>query len=273
MSEGIGDMAAGILEMFNAAKMQEAMNNGDNPWATYNDYLQKILDQYNAIGTPQLRNANAEQTGPSAYDSLDPATRNYQMLALDKLGQEASSKGLTAEDIAAQQQALQNAGRMEAGLRGASQQRAAATGMGGSMSAQLAALQGQQAAVNQANSNAVDIAGQNRQRYMQALAQMGAQAGAVRGQDQAKAAAQNQINQFNTGMRWQAQQYNLNLPQQDWNNKMTLAGKKANAWNDLGQGAIDAWKAKFGLADQLAKGARDYGQGMQGYAKSFTEGL
>jgi hypothetical protein len=157
-------------------------------------------------------------------------------------------------------------------MRGANQQRAAARGMGGALSSQMADLQSQQGAINSANSNAVDIAGQNRQRYMQALAQMGSQAGAVRGQDQAKASAQNQINQFNTGMRWQAQQYNLNVPQRNWENQMTLEGKRANAMSGLGQNEIDKWKAKYNINKDTGAAVKDYAGGMWDFASSMMGG-
>ena len=279
MASGIGDFVSGIFGTVNAARAREGIENGsDNPWATSDDYLKQLLAQYSAIGVPDLQNATAEQTGANAFDSvqMDPQTRAYQMQALSRLGDEVNTKGLTAEDQAAQQQALQQAGRFEAGQRGAAEQRAASRGMGGAMSSQLAALQGQQSAINQANTNAVDLAGQNRQRYMQALSQLGNQAGNVRGQDwqqaSARAQAQNQINQFNTGMRWQAQQHNLNVPQQAWEDKMKQTGAIGGVTGQISKNALDEWKAKYGLANDLGNSAGKAGEGEASFISNMFGG-
>lgn len=242
------------------------------------DLLEKNRDLVNGLETPELLKAIAEQTRGNAFDNaqVDPATRAYQMQALERLGQEVQTKGLTAEDIAAQNQALSTAGRFESGQRGATEQRAASRGMGGAMSSQLSALQGQQAAVNQANANAIDVAGQNRQRYMAALGQLGNQAGNVRGQDwaqaAARAAAQNQINQFNTGMRWAAQQHNLAVPQQNFQNQVAKLGLQTHANTAAGNARVDWARAMAGPTNQTLEGFGRFGDDTMAAAANYYGG-
>jgi hypothetical protein len=247
--------------------VQGLINSGntDLAYEALRHELERNKKLVSGLELPELQNAFAEQMGGNAFDSVqaDPATRAYQMQALERLGQEVQTKGLTAEDLAAQNQALMASGRFEAGQRGAAEQRAASRGMGGAMSSQLSALQGQQSAVNQANSNAIDVAGQNRQRYMAALGQLGNQAGNVRGQDWAQASAranaQNQINQFNTGMRWQAQQHNLGIPQQNFQNQAAKIGLQTRANSAMGQSWVDWARAQQGPTDQIGQGFGKFG--------------
>jgi hypothetical protein len=261
--------------------VQGLINSGntDLAYQIMRDELERNKKLVNGLELPELQNAYAEQMGGNAFDSAqtDPATRAYQMQALERLGQEVQTKGLTAEDLASQNQALTAAGRFESGQRGAAEQRAASRGMGGAMSSQLSALQGQQSAVNQANSNAIDVAGQNRQRYMAALGQMGNQAGNVRGQDWAQAAArasaQNQINQFNTGMRWQAQQHNLNLPQQNFQNQVAKIGLQTHANTAVGNSWVDWARAQQGPTNQIGQGFGQFGDdGMAAMASYYGGG-
>lgn len=260
--------------------VQGLINSGntDLAYSFMRDELARNKQLANELDLPELQRAIAEQTSSNAFDTAqtDPATRAYQMQALDRLGQEVQTKGLTEEDLAAQNQALMSAGRFEAGQRGAAEQRAASRGMGGAMSSQMSALQGQQAAVNQANSNAIDTAGQNRQRYMAALGQLGNQAGAVRGQDWAQAAAraqaQNQINQFNTGMRWSAQQHNLGIPQQNFQNEVAKIGMQTRANTANGQAWVDWARAQQGPTDQIGQGFGKFGDDAMAAAASYYGG-
>lgn len=266
-----GDIAQIVQGLINSG-------NTDLAYQIMRDELERNKKLANDLQLPELQRAIAEQTGGNAFDSaqIDPATRAYQMQALDRLGQEVRTKGLTEEDLAAQNQALMAAGRFESGQRGAAEQRAASRGMGGAMSAQLAALQGQQSAVNQANANAIDVAGQNRQRYMAALGQLGNQAGSVRGQDWAQAAAraqaQNQINQFNTGMRWSAQQHNLGLPQQNFQNQVAKIGLQSRANTATGQSWVDWARAQQGPTNQIGQGFGQFGDDALAAAGSYYGG-
>lgn len=260
--------------------VQGLINSGntDLAYQIMRDELERNKKLANGLELPELKDAIAEQMGGNAFDGLqvDPATRAYQMQALERLGKEVETKGLTDEDLAAQNQALMQAGRFESGQRGAAEQRAASRGMGGAMSSQLSALQGQQSAVNQANANAIDVAGQNRARYMAALGQLGNQAGAVRGQDwtqaAARASAQNQINQFNTGMRWAAQQHNLNIPQQNFQNQAAKIGLQTHANTAMGNSWVDWAKAQQGPTNQIGQGFGQFGDDAMASAATYYGG-
>jgi hypothetical protein len=240
------------------------------PWGVYEKYadqLSGLANTYNQMGShAQTRAYIPEQQGATGLASVDPTTRAAQMKALSALGNEVDKKGLTAEDLAAQNQALEAAGRQNAGLRGAAQQNAAARGMGGAMSSYLGDLNSAQSSTNQANSNALNIAAQNRQRYMGALGQLGQQAGAVRGQDYQAASAQDSINQFNTQMRWNAQQGNNQLAQQQWKDQMSWQDAKNRYGQQAAQQGIDAWKANIARLKGLQQGFTQVGTGLSDVA-------
>lgn len=86
---------------------------------------------------------------------------------------------------------------------------------------QLAAQQGSADRNSQAGTQA---AGQARQRALAAMAAAGQAAGAVRGQDfgenAAKAAAQDEVNKYNTGLRQNTNQFNSNAKDKTFQNQL-----------------------------------------------------
>lgn len=255
---GIANFIAGLINYEDAQKAYNSQQ----------DQLDQILAAYSGLRPPELREAQAPTVGASAYDAIqeDPQLRALQLRALEGLGTEATQRGLGAQDRAALAEAIGASGRHEAGLRGALAQRAAATGMGGANASLVQALQGQQAAANSANQQALDVAGQARQRQLAALAQVGTQAAGVRGQDYSmardRAAAQNQLNQFNAGLQWQAQQHNLQTPQQDFENLLRKMQLEAEARRQRGQSSVDRARTKAGYATQAAGGAGSAAAGL-----------
>lgn len=206
------------------------------------------------IDTPELQTAQLYEQGDAGLGGFDEDAnlRRYQMQALEGLGAEVDAKGMTPEDAAAVNRARQQAGTMDAGFRGAAEQQAAQRGMGGSMASYATALQSGQAATNRGADMGMQAGADARQRYMQALGQLGGQAGDVRGQEfgQAaqRAAAQDAINRFNVGQRDRTQAYNLGIPQQDFENQMGLAGGRGKA----AQGVSDMLMNRSGRAEKNA---------------------
>jgi hypothetical protein len=265
----LGDIGSFIASLVNIDATNRAYDTQDRE-------LNRILDQYSGLSLPQLREAVAEQAGPNAFGSIqeDPKLRALQMRALEGFGREADQRGLTEMDRAALAESLSASGRHEAGLRGAIANRAAATGMGGANTALVQALSGGQAAANQAHAQALGVAGQSRERAMNALGQLGTMSTAVRGQDYGvardRAAAQNQLNQFNAGMNWQAQQHNLGLDQQSWENMLQKMGLVAGAQTARGRSATDRARAQSGLIDRAGTSG---GNALGGLARVAGGGL
>ena len=144
-----------------------------------------------------------QQLGPSAMENVatDPRLQAAQMSALQGL-QDRSQSGYDATDRAAMAEAQMAAARQEQGQRGAIMQNMQARGMGGSGAELAAQLANQQGSANRMSATAGNIAGEGRQRALQAMMQSGQMAGQMQGADfnrQAQIAqARDQISQFNT---------------------------------------------------------------------------
>lgn len=255
-------MAVQTVAPLVAGAIGDALAAGDK--AKAQELANDAITKYKDIIPPQLQKAVAEQQQGTEFDNIasDPRLRQLQMQALDSLGSEVNAKGMTAEDRAAYQQAEAKAGSQEAGFRGALEQQMAQRGLGG-VGAYASALANQQGTVNRSAMQGVQIASDSRDRYLNAINQLGGMAGSVRGQDWSQAAqratAQDAINKGNTALRWDAQQYNLGLPQQNFENQMGLANAQSNAdWKGAGY--------YQGKADQTKKDAQAYGSAFSGGA-------
>lgn len=233
---------------------------------------QEGMRDWTSIDTPQLSPLELqqqEQTGLAGVTE-DPRLRGYQMQALDQLGQEVASNGMTAQDAAAYNRARQMAGGVDAGLRGAAEQQAAQRGMASSTGSLLGALSAGQAGVNRASDMGTQAASDSRARYMQAVDMLGQQAGGVRGQDygvaRSRAEAQDAINRFNAGMRNQNGIYNQGLQQQMFDNSMGLAAGRNAAYNNLGN-AYDR------RGDNAEKTAAKWGAATKNMWNGLTSGM
>lgn len=192
-------------------------------------YLEQL-----GILAPQLDVLDLQQQDGTNLAGIeeDARLRAYQMQALEQLGNIVNAGGeMTDQDRAAYQQARMNAGMVDAGLRGAASQRA--NQLGGAQNSYIGDVLASQAAVNQANNMGVKAASDSRDRYLQAINALSGQSSNVRGQDYTVAAnaanAQDAINRFNTGMRWDTAKYNQGLSQQNFQNQMNLAQQRLNA--------------------------------------------
>lgn len=234
--EGLGDLEM----MFNwlssvqglIATAQNNLENEKNRAAAMAE-LKKMEEEWKKLD-PQLQEMLAEQLQQStqlANIQEDPRLKQYQMRALDELGDivQAGGKG-TAEDALAYDTARQNAASTDMALRGAAESQASARGLGAA-GRFMGALQGAQAGANRMSQEGLQAAADNRKRYLQALNEMGNQAGQVRGQEYNMAAneanAQDAINRFNTGQKWNS------------------ATARANAKLSTAQGQNDIFKTMY----------------------------
>lgn len=233
MASGAGGAVAGVGQLVNMginvigrSAAEAKAREGEE--AQLRAYLEQL-----GILPPQLDVLDLQQQEDSQLGNIeeDAQLRAYQMQALEQLGDIVGSGGMTDQDRAAYQQARANAGMVDAGLRGAAQQRAQQ--LGGVQNAYVGDLLASQAAVNQANQMGVQAASDSRERYLKALDALSGQSSNVRAQDYAVAAnaaqAQDAINRFNTGMRWDTAKYNQGLSQQNFQNQMALANQRAQA--------------------------------------------
>jgi len=221
--------------------------------------LQQYVDQ--GMMTPE--EAEAQLVGSNGYDSmdLDSSGKAAQMAALQGLQEIGNQGGLTSSDKAKLQE-IQNQEQTSArGSREAILQNANARGAGGSGLEMLAQLQNAQDSATRASSRDLNVSAQAQDRALQALQQAGQMGGNINqqqfGQQAAVADSRNAISQFNAANRQQVnsnntainnnamqtnlqnkqntananvdtqnkqQQYNSQLPQQQFQNEMTKAG-------------------------------------------------
>lgn len=201
---------------------------------------QQAVADAQGISVPELERAIAEEQGKSEFSNIqeDPRRVALQDQALDALSREVQYQGMTPEDAAAYQRMRATAGATEAGLRGANESRMRQRGMGGSIADYAGGMAAAQSGANSANEMGLGIAADSRSRYLQAVNSLGNMASGVRGQEWGQAAqgasAQDAINRFNTGNRWDAQKYNLGLGQQNFQNQLTKLGVVNQARGNLG---------------------------------------
>ena len=166
------------------------------------------------FGAPSVHKPHANELygGPQAFGTYRPEAANagrgaeqYSQNALANLGQIANT-GWSTADRAANQQAMRQVARNEAGQRGALMQQAQQRGTLNGGNAFLAGLLTQQQGANRNMENATNlqVAGANRrQNAAMGQAQIGQQ---LTQNDMARAQATDQFNQWASGMQAQAVQ-------------------------------------------------------------------
>ena len=198
----------------------DALASGDRNKAL--QLAQDAVKRYELNVPPELQDALYQGQAPSEMGNItqDPKLRAMQMRALEGLGKEVDYEGMTPEDALGYAQARQQAGNIDTGMRGAMSAQMAQRGLAGSGMEYANALQGQQSAVNRGSQMSLQTAADARARKLSALNSLGSAAGAMRGQEfgqkSAQASAQDAINRYNTGHAWDVQQYNLNVPKDQY---------------------------------------------------------
>src|SRR5262245_51497624 len=120
-----------------------AANQANQAQQEYADQIKKLIElaqkKYGALQTPDLKDVEYAQLGPSAIEGIqgDPRLKQEEFGALDALKDMEKSGGLTLEDEAALNRVLNKTARQDAAGRGAIANDFAARGQLGS-GAQLA---------------------------------------------------------------------------------------------------------------------------------------
>ncbi len=174
------------------------------------DMLYKqMLEEMEATDVPKFKELVAEQMSPGRDIAMGSSGRTAQQGAIDRLGEFADQGGLDDQARGQLQQAMSATDQNERANRGAILASRARRGMSGSGDELAAMLGSQQGSANQARNAGLDIAGQARQRALQALSQQGQLAGQMRGQDigveKSNVDAAQARDNFNSKMRWAAQ--------------------------------------------------------------------
>jgi hypothetical protein len=247
------------------------------------DQLKVALAKYQQTGelTPELEQVINQSQSEMKSISVDPALRQAQMSALNKL-QMYGEGGLQPQDMAAlatiKQQAESEAQAQNASNLQNMQQRGIAGG-GAELAARLSASQG---AANRISQQGLDIQGQAAQRALQAIMQGGQLGGQIRGQEFDEAAeiaqAQDTINRFNAansqsvetrnvGSKNQAKQYNLDLEQRIANANTDIQNQQAVSDRDALQQAYGYQAQKAGMLS----GAQDRAAQQAGQSAGRTQ--
>jgi len=222
------------------------MQNGQQQQAL--SMRQQAADLYGAENLPQLDKLVAMQLPQNLIDQWGKATAATQAQgqALGALSSEVATKGETPEDKAAFQRARMEAQSVQQSGQGQAMRALASRGLGSSGLALAQSMNAGQAGANMANQADVQEAANARQRYLQAVNQLGSMAGQQRGQEIQSMSAQDALNQYNMNNAIAAQQWNANIPLQVFNARMQLASGKANAlggvanqYNLMGQTAAN----------------------------------
>ena len=225
---------------------------------------QQIADEYGAQALPSLDKAVAEQLPPEAASRYDRATAgtNATSSALRGLQGLVDNGGEGAQERAGYLRAGMATSKAETGARSAALRSLAARGLSGSpMEAAIVAQSGQEALDRGALANANE-ASDAASRRSDALRALGGLGGQMRGQELQGMGAQDAIARFNAAQRQTAQNYNLGLNQQQFDNRMALLAGKSNALNGVANGY-----------ERGAQGTRQMGAGAANAALTVGAGL
>ena len=226
-----------------AALIGAAIASGDE--AKARQIREDAAKKFQNIPLPKLDKDIAEQLPPEARERYAQSTQasRSQTDVMRHLGEEVDAKGETVDDTAAYMRANSNASGQVAGANSQLLRAMAARGLAGSGVESALMAQSDQGALDRGAQAGLDQAAQSRQRYQQALASLGQVSGQARSQDMEALKAQDAIDTFNMGERRRAREYNLGLPQQDFENNVQLTAAQANAQNGVAAG-YDASGAK-----------------------------
>jgi hypothetical protein len=221
------------------------------------------------VDLPELERLVAEEVGPSAFEDIktDPALRDAQMAALDRLQQIDQEGGLLLADKANLNKVLGQTNRAAASQNAAVREDMAARGVGGSGAEMAMQLANNQAQAQRGGEQGLDIAAMAQQRALDAIMARGQLAGDVRGQDFGEqsqiAQAKDLISRYNADSRSKAKYHNAGLGQQHFDNQMRRNQGRAAAKKDMANWYTNEANAKAavvgGASNAIGYGAQQAG--------------
>ncbi len=201
---------------------------------------------------PVLDRLVAQKLPPESLAAWKKITQAQQTQGdvLGKMMDVVNEKGETADDRAAYLRMQNAAGGIANNTNSAVERNMAQRGMSNSGMSFALQQAGAQSAVNRANQMGIQEASDARHRYSEALAQAGGLSTNIRGQEQNSMKAQDEINMFNARQQSDADRYNASLPQQQFDNEMSVRTAEANANNGVAAG----YERSAGAAQQTGAG-------------------
>ncbi len=229
-----------------AALIAAAIAANDNAKAA--EIRQKAADRIGAINLPVLDKVVAQKLPPESLARYEKVTEAgaAESEVLGKYKTEVNAKGETDEDRAAYLRAQQMAEGVGASGRSAVLRQLAGRGLGNSGLSYALQNANAQSGANRASTAGVEEAGHARQRYMDVLGKYGNLASTMRGQELQKFRAEDDINMFNSRQQSDADRYNSQLAQQEYDNKMA----KATAQSGAEAGVALGYERSAGAAQQ-----------------------
>lgn len=199
---------------------------------------QKIADKYKDLPLPVLDRVVAEKLPPDAAARYAKATQSTQAQSnvLEKFMESVNNRGETPEDRAAVLRMQQAAGGIASGAMSAVSRQMATRGLTGSGMDFAMKQGGAQAAANRANAMGIEAAAAANTRYMDALRGAGGLSTSMRGQEMDAMRAQDAINMFNARQQSDANYHNAEIPQRQFDNRMTQLAGESNATNQVAAG-------------------------------------
>lgn len=275
------------------------------PLPVLKEYYPELYRQA-VILNPQLEKDIS--AGPSAMESIsmDPKLRQAQMNALSKLEDIGTQGGMTAQDRSRLAQIESEQAANVQGATGAIQQQMATRGLSGGMSELVQKQMAAQQSANRAAQQGMDVKAQAEQRALDAIMQSGQLGGNIRGQDFGEqeriAQAKDLINRFNvegarsmqsrnvagqnqaqfqnaqmaqqaanlsTEAKNQAQQRNLGLSQQQYENRLRQTGAQIPVMQSGLQNQIASQQQRNQMIGGLVQAGAQFAGGYQ--SKPETE--
>lgn len=232
------------------------------------EIMARARQNYDNLSVPKLQEIAAEVLGPTelAQIQTNPAYRAAQDDALNKLLEMEEGGGFNLEDRAALNRIQNQIARQEQAQRQQITEQMNARGVAGSGAELAMQLGNAQAAADRAQQSGLDVAAQAQRRYFDAIRGRADLAGQLRSQDWGEqsevARAQDEINRFNWGRRFDVQQYNNNLRQQQYQNQVARADRQYGMARD----EADALRNRGRREGQVISGVGGaIGGGMQQY--------
>lgn len=214
--------------------------------------LQQLVQQ--GILTPEMAETFLQEA--SAYEQMDPSTRDAQMGALADLQEVVDTRGMDPQAKAALYQLQGDISAQERGAREAILQNAAARGISGSGLELASNLANEQGAATRLANQGFQTAADANARKLAAIQGVGQLGGQVWGQDAQAAAAQNAINQFNAANRQATENQNVGwrnqAQSQNLSEKQRIADQNVATRNQ--QEVYNKALYQQDFANQMAKG-------------------
>jgi hypothetical protein len=186
--------------------------------------MQRVRDEFGRIDPAKVKEVAVEVLGPSALEGLENGEEMGAMNdSLGRMGDAVKSGGMTLQDRAALNDALDEVGQQDRAQRSAITREYEGTGSQG-MLAKLVAQQGSSQRSHRAGTNA---AGDAQRRYWQMVSQRSGLAGDIYNKRAHTAETKDAISRWNATNRQDTQKYNNSLEQQRFDNDMRKQAGKA----------------------------------------------